>query len=106
MRNVMVPFFKLVPGMSHSVADGAGRYLAVAGYDERVTGRFFASPPKKMTGALTRVELPHITDRRLQRAGWNTTVAVSGVDLLTSVPLPAAETRPASVPTAVLQEAA
>ncbi len=106
MRNVMVPFFKLVPGMSHSVADGAGRYLEVAEYDERINGRFFASPPRKMTGALTRVELPHITDRRLQRAGWDAIVAVSGVDLQTSVPLPAAAAPPAGVPTTVLQEAA
>ena len=106
MRNVMVPIFKIMPGMSHSVADGAGRYLEVAGYDERVSGRFFASPGKKMTGGLQRIELPHLTDRRLQRAGWNATVAVTGVDLLTFVPLPAAATRPASVPTTVLQEAA
>ncbi len=106
MRNVMVPVFKLVPGMSHSVADGASRYLEVAGYDEQVNGAFFASPLKKMTGDLQRIDLPHLSDRRLQRAGWNVTVKVSGVDLPASVPLPAAATRPASVPTAVLQKAA
>ena len=104
MRNVMVPFFKLMPGMSHSVADGARRYLEVAGRDG-VSGHFFASPPGKMTGQLTRVDLPHITDRRLQRAGWNATVKVSGVDLPTSVPLPAASAPPAGA-TAVLSEAA
>ena len=104
MRNVMVPVFKLVPGMSHGVADGAARYLEVA--DMNVSGGFYASPPKKMTGDLTRVELRHLTDRRLQRAGWNATVKVSGVDLTTSVPLPAAKARPASARPAVLLEAA
>jgi len=105
MRNVMVPFFKIVPGMSHSVADGAGRYLEVAAYDG-VSGHFFASPPKKMTGRVTRMDQPHITDRRLQRAGWNATVTISGVDLPTSVPLPASEAPPAGVTGAVVLEAA
>jgi len=105
MRNVMVPFFKIMPGMSHSVADGAGRYLEVAGRDD-VSGQFFASPARKMTGDLTRMDQPHITDRRLQRAGWNATVKVSGVDLPTSVPLPATKARPASATPAVMLEAA
>ena len=104
MRNVMVPVFKIMPGMSHSVADGASRYLEVA--DMRgISGRFFASPLKKMVGGLTPIDLPHLSDRRLQRAGWNATVKVSGVDLPTSVPLPAASAPPAGA-TAVLSEAA
>ena len=105
MRNVMVPVFKIVPGMSHSVADGAARYLEVAAKDG-VSGQFFASPEKKMTGELTPMGLPHLTDRRLQRAGWNAIVKVSGVDLPTSVPLPAAEAPPAGAQPAVLLEAA
>ena len=52
MRYLMVPIFKLLPGMSHSVADGAARYLEAADYGDEITGRFFASPPKKMTGPL------------------------------------------------------
>ena len=39
-------------------------------------------------------------------AGWNATVKVSGVDLPTSVPLPAAEAPPAGAQPAVLLEAA
>jgi NAD(P)-dependent dehydrogenase (short-subunit alcohol dehydrogenase family) len=81
MKYLMVPLFKLVPGMSHGVADGARRYLDVAAYGDDVTGQFFASPPKRMTGKLTRMDQPHITDRRAQRAGWNVTVKVSGVDM-------------------------
>ena len=52
MRYLMVPIFKLIPGMSHSVADGAARYLEAADYGDEITGRFFASPAKKMTGSL------------------------------------------------------
>ncbi len=105
MRTFMVPFFRIMPGMSHSVADGASRYLEVA--DKRgVSGQFFASPPRKMVGELTPTELPHISDPRLQRAGWNATVRISGVDLQTSVPLPAAAAPPAGAQPAVLLEAA
>jgi hypothetical protein len=81
MKYVMLPMFKLVPGMSHSVEDGAGRYLRVAQFGDEVSGEFYASPNKKMTGELARMDLPHIADRRAQRAGWDATVKVSGVDM-------------------------
>lgn len=78
MRKFMVPMFKLIPGMSHSVADGAGRYLEVAGYGPNVTGKFFASKPKKMTGPLAEIQMDHFGDRDGQRALWNVTSRVSG----------------------------
>lgn len=78
MRKLMVPMFKLLPGMSHSVADGAGRYLEVADYDSGVTGKFFASRPKKMTGPLAEVNLDHIDNQDAQRALWKVTSDVSG----------------------------
>ncbi|MEE8498444.1 MAG: hypothetical protein V3S62_07910, partial [Acidimicrobiia bacterium] len=73
-----VPFFKLVPGMSHSVADGAGRYLEAAGYGDDVTGKFFASKPKKMTGPLTEIEMDHLNDLAGRRALWNVTSKIVG----------------------------
>lgn len=79
MKYLMLPMFRLIPGMSHSVSDGARRYLDVAGSGDEVTGRFFASPPKKMTGPLEEFTLPHISDRASQEAGWAATVNVSGV---------------------------
>ena len=79
MRKVMVPLFRLLPGVSHSVADGATRYLDVADYGPSVTGKFYASPPKKMTGPLTEVQLPHIDDVAAQRALWNVASRVAGV---------------------------
>jgi NAD(P)-dependent dehydrogenase (short-subunit alcohol dehydrogenase family) len=81
MKHLMVPIMKLVPGMSHDVADGARRYLEASDLGDEVTGQFFASPPKRMTGKLTRVELAHIADQRAQRAGWRALVRVSGVDI-------------------------
>ncbi len=78
MKRIMVPFFKLVPGMSHSVADGAGRYLEAAGYGDDVTGKFFASKPKKMTGPLTEIEMDHLNDLAGRRALWNVTSKIVG----------------------------
>ena len=78
MRRIMVPFFKIMPGMSHSVADGAGRYLEAAAYGEDVTGRFFASKPKKMTGPLTEIQMDHLDDPAARRALWNVTSKIVG----------------------------
>ncbi|MDX2344280.1 MAG: SDR family NAD(P)-dependent oxidoreductase [Acidimicrobiia bacterium] len=78
MRAFMVPLFKLIPGMSHSVADGAGRYLEVADYDRDVTGKFFASKPKKMTGQIEEMRMDHFADQDAQRALWNVTSRVAG----------------------------
>ena len=77
MRYFMVPLFKILPGMSHSIEVGAKRYVDIAERDD-VSGKFFASPPKKMIGKLTEVDLPHIDDKAGQEALWNTTVKVSG----------------------------
>jgi NAD(P)-dependent dehydrogenase (short-subunit alcohol dehydrogenase family) len=78
MRKLMVPMFKIIPGMSHEVADGAGRYIEAVGYDNETTGKFFASKPGKMTGPLEEIEMDHITHRAGQRALWNKTVEVAG----------------------------
>ena len=71
MRKIMIPILKLIPGMSHSVADGAGRYIEVAEYGPAENGEFFASRPKKMTGPLAKQEYPHISDREGQQALWS-----------------------------------
>jgi NAD(P)-dependent dehydrogenase (short-subunit alcohol dehydrogenase family) len=78
MKNVLVRFFKLMPGMSAPVSVAAGRFLEAAEYPEQVTGEFFASAPKKMTGELHEVDLPHVNDRSSQDALWDALVRVSG----------------------------
>ena len=45
---------------------------------KHVTGEFFASKPKKMTGELAIVDMPHFRYEEGQQALWNTTVKVSG----------------------------
>lgn len=78
MRRIMVPFFKLMPGMSHSVSEGAKRYLEVAGYDSSITGEFFASAPKKMTGPLVPIRMDHIDDEAGRSALWDVTTRITG----------------------------
>lgn len=80
MRYIMVPVFKLVPGMSHSVSDGAGRYLEAADFGPEVTGKFFASKPKKMTGAITEIQMDHFDNPAAQQALWNVTSQVTGAE--------------------------
>ena len=78
MRRVMLPIFKFIPGMSHSLGDGAGRYLEAARFGPEVTGKFFASKPKKMTGPLVEIEMDHFDNPQGQRALWNATSKVAG----------------------------
>lgn len=78
MRAFMIPILKLIPGMGHSVADGAARYLEVADYERGTTGKFFASKPKKMTGPLEEIRMDHFDDRAAQTALWNVTSRVAG----------------------------
>jgi NAD(P)-dependent dehydrogenase (short-subunit alcohol dehydrogenase family) len=68
MRYLMIPILKLVPGMSHSLEDGAGRYLEAAGYGDDVSGKFFASAPKKMTGPLVEIHNDHLDNPAAQQA--------------------------------------
>lgn len=85
LRNVMVPVLKAMPkrmGMAASVDIGARRYLDVLEMTD--TGAFYASAPKKMTGPLHRVELPHITDQASQEAAWNAVTRLTGVSLPTA----------------------
>src|SRR5271170_5070243 len=52
MKRLMLPIGKLIPGMSLTVDEGAKRYLAASAFGVDVSGQFFASRPKKMTGPI------------------------------------------------------
>ena len=80
----LLPVLKIIPGMTHSVADGAKRYLDAADLRDS-SGDFFASRPKKMTGELVKVELDHINDRAGQEAAWNVTSKLAGAEYPTPV---------------------
>ena len=78
MRYLMMPVFKLIPGMSHSIDKGAGRYLEVAAKGDDVSGHFFASKAKKMTGPLHVVDMDHLNRPAERKALWNVTARVAG----------------------------
>ncbi|CDZ77264.1 Serine 3-dehydrogenase [Legionella massiliensis] len=81
MKHVMMPIVKLIPGMSHSVDEGAKRYLAASKFGVDVSGKFFCSPPKKMTGPIEIMRYEHLDDRVNQDALWQAVIKVSGVDI-------------------------
>ncbi|KAJ4153051.1 hypothetical protein LMH87_009559 [Akanthomyces muscarius] len=59
----------------------ARRYLQASEFGTDVSGQFFASPPKKVTGAIEAMRHQHFHDRASQEAAWQAVVKVSGVDL-------------------------
>jgi hypothetical protein len=85
----MLPMFKYAPkafGFGAPVSDAAYRYIEVAGYGDDVSGEFFASAPRKMTGPIEAMQQPHIHDEAAQEAAWSAVVKVSGgVDYPVSV---------------------
>ena len=78
---VLIPVTKLIPGMSHTPETAALRYLQASQFGTDVSGQFFASAPKKLTGPVEAMRHPHFHDRANQEAAWQAVVSVSGVDL-------------------------
>jgi NAD(P)-dependent dehydrogenase (short-subunit alcohol dehydrogenase family) len=81
LKWLLVPLVKLIPGMSHSPETAARRYLQASEFGTDVSGQFFASAPKKLTGPIEAMRQPHFHDRANQEAAWQAVVSVSGVDL-------------------------
>jgi NAD(P)-dependent dehydrogenase (short-subunit alcohol dehydrogenase family) len=81
LKWLMVPLVKLIPGMSHTPETAAHQYLQASEFGTDVSGQFFASAPKKLTGPIEAMRQPHFHDRANQEAAWQTVVSVSGVDL-------------------------
>jgi NAD(P)-dependent dehydrogenase (short-subunit alcohol dehydrogenase family) len=81
MKWLMIPLMKLIPGMSQTPETAARRYLQASEFGTDVSGQFFASAPKKLTGPIEAMRHPHFHDRANQEAAWKAVVKVSGVDL-------------------------
>lgn len=80
MRRIMMPVMSKAPkrlGMAAPVSVAAERYTDAVRFGPEVSGLFFASAPKKMTGPLHRVDLPHVDDQASRNAAWAATVAVA-----------------------------
>jgi NAD(P)-dependent dehydrogenase (short-subunit alcohol dehydrogenase family) len=76
MKKVMMPIFKRAPkrfGLSATTEQAAARYLEASNYGDDVSGEFFASPPKKMTGQIERMQYDHFGDIDNQEALWTAT---------------------------------
>jgi NAD(P)-dependent dehydrogenase (short-subunit alcohol dehydrogenase family) len=80
LKWLMIPLVKLIPGMSQTPETAARRYLQASAFGTDVSGQFFASAPKKLTGPIEAMRHPHLHDRANQEAAWQAVVKVSGVD--------------------------
>ncbi len=84
MKRIMVPVMKMMPkrfGMAADTPTAAARYLDVADYPADVSGEFFASAPKKVTGPLHRVELDHVHIEANQEAAWRALTRVAAAPM-------------------------
>ena len=79
MKSLM-PLIKLIPGMSQTPETAARRYLQASEFGADVSGQFFASAPKKLTGPIEAMRHPHLHDRANQEAAWQAVVKVCGGD--------------------------
>jgi NAD(P)-dependent dehydrogenase (short-subunit alcohol dehydrogenase family) len=79
MKSLM-PLIKLIPGMSQTPETAARRYLQASEFGTDVSGQFFASAPKKLTGPIQAMRHPHLHDHTNQEAAWQAVVKVSGAD--------------------------
>jgi len=80
LKWLLVPMVKLIPGMSQTPETAVRRYLQASEFGTDVSGQFFASAPKKMTGPIEAMRHPHFHDRANQEAAWQAVVNVSGSD--------------------------
>src|SRR5271167_3659928 len=76
---LFVPMARLL-GMTQTPETAARRYLQASEFGTDVSGQFFASAPKKLTGPMEAMRHPHLHDRANQEAAWQAVVKVSGVD--------------------------
>jgi len=80
LKWLMIPLVKLIPGMSQTPETAARRYIRASTFGTDVSGQFFASAPKKLTGPIEAMRHPHLHDRANQEAAWHAVVNVSRVD--------------------------
>ncbi len=80
LKYLFIPIVNLIPGMNQAPETAARRYLQASEFGTDVSGQFFASAPKKLTGPIEAMRHPHFHDRANQEAAWQAVVNVSGVD--------------------------
>jgi hypothetical protein len=93
LKWLFIPLVKLLPGMTQTPQIAARRYLQASEFGTDVSGQFFASPPKKLTGPIEAMRHPHFHDRTNQEAAWQAIVNVSGVYFAEGSPAAASSSR-------------
>jgi hypothetical protein len=80
---MMAMMVKMGPaiGMSHSVEDGARRYVDALSYAPSESGKFFTSPKNKVIGQLTEQEQKHNVDEVLIEASYRALSKITQVGL-------------------------
>jgi NAD(P)-dependent dehydrogenase (short-subunit alcohol dehydrogenase family) len=80
LKYLFIPIVKLIPGMTSTPETAARRYIQAAKFGTDLSGQFFASAPRKLTGPIEAMLQPHLHDRANQEAAWQAVVKVSGSD--------------------------
>ena len=81
MRNVVLRLMTLIGpmmGMAGPISDAGKRYLDVANYGDDISGKFFASPPKKFVGKLEEQHTALLQDVAMQEEGYKLIVELAG----------------------------
>src|SRR5579871_1854247 len=63
LKYLMIPIVSLTPGMNQTPEKAASRYLQASEFGTDVSGQFFASPPKRVTGPIEAMRHPHLGGR-------------------------------------------
>jgi NAD(P)-dependent dehydrogenase (short-subunit alcohol dehydrogenase family) len=86
LKYLFIPIVKLLPGMTQTPEVAARRYSQASKFGTDLSGEFFASAPKKLTGPMEAMRQPHLHDRANQEAAWQAIVKVSGSDFSSKHP--------------------
>jgi len=86
LKYLFIPIVKLIPGMTQTPETAARRYIQASKFGTDLSGQFFASAPKKLTGPIEAMRQPHLHDRANQEAAWQAVVKVSGSDFSSKRP--------------------
>lgn len=81
VRGIAFPLLGVVGpfiGMAHSVTTAGQRYLEAARFGDGQSGRFFASPAKKLTGPLVEQHTQWLQNSNMQAAAYRLIVELSG----------------------------
>ncbi len=82
MKHIMLPMMKVIGpmmSMAGTLEEAAHRYITAASYDDKTSGNFYASPPKKLVGPVSIQKQPHITSRAYQETSWNVMVKLGEI---------------------------